>query len=154
MQIEYLMTVTIRVAGSLPIGPTGAGLRSIGIVGDGTFEGPRLRGSVVAPGADWVVIDDEGWGAIDVRLALVTDDGANIYMRYTGVLEPDPALTAALGGGPPTAFGDNYFVTQPRFECGAPAYRWLNRVVAIAEGRALTGGAEYRIYHCKPGEAS
>lgn len=151
MQLEPLLTIRIDLGDPIPIGKMGRGLRSIGVVAGGTFEGERLRGAVVPPGADWVVIDDEGKGAVDVRLALVTDDGSNIYMTYTGVLELNDAVNAALAGGAEMAYGDCYFVTQPRFETGAADYRWLNHVVAIAEGRAITGGVEYRVYHCRPG---
>jgi hypothetical protein len=35
---------------------------------------------------------------------------------------------------------------QPRFETGDPRYAWLNRVVAVAEGRVLPNAVEYRVY--------
>ena len=67
-------------------------------VASGTFEGERLKGTVLTPGADWVVIN-EGFGEVDVRLNLLCDDGARIYMYYTGVLEQNEAALEALSGG-------------------------------------------------------
>ena len=88
---------------------------------------------------------------MDVRLNLLCDDGARIYMRYTGVLEQNGAAQSALAGNGETSYGDHYFVTQPRFECGQAGYEWLNRTVAIAEGRLIKGEVEYRVFECQPG---
>ena len=148
MQIEPLMKIRIQIGTPIAIGDMGRGSRSIGVVAGGTFEGDQLCGRIVPPGADWVVVGSDGIGEIDVRLALTTDDDANIYVRYTGVLRLDEVL---LSGGE-TQFGDSYFVTQVRFETGAEKYAWLNQVVAIAEGRVIEGGVEYQVFHCKPGE--
>ncbi|MBL6754568.1 MAG: DUF3237 family protein, partial [Pseudomonadales bacterium] len=48
----------------------------------GAFSGERLSGSVAPGGADWVVLRDDGTLLIDVRLTLLTDDGAVIYLSY------------------------------------------------------------------------
>jgi hypothetical protein len=55
-------------------------------------------------------------------------------------------VLGALGKGEATDYGDTYFMTQPRFETGDPRYAWLNRVVAVAEGRVLPNAVEYRVY--------
>jgi hypothetical protein len=81
-----------------------------------------------------------------VRGTLETEDGARIYLQYFGVLVVNEAVIAALGGGRGSAFGDTYFMTQPRFETGDPRYAWLNAVVAVAEGRVLPDAVEYRVY--------
>ena len=108
MQLIELFTIRITLGDSAVIGKGPAGLRAIAEVSGGTFEGERLRGTVLTPGADWVVLDGP-YGEIDVRLNLLCDDGARIYMRYTGVLEQNEAATAALSGNGETNFGDNYF---------------------------------------------
>jgi hypothetical protein len=141
------MSIQIDVGKPIGIGDMGRGSRSIGVVTGGMFEGENLRGKVIPPGADWVVFGADNIGEIDVRIVLTTDDGANIYVSYTGVLQLDEAMRS----GRETQFGDTYFVTQVRFETGAKKYAWLNRVVAVAEGRAIRGGVEYQVYHCQPG---
>ncbi len=102
----------------------------------------------------WVLFDAQGMGRIDVRMVLQTDDGVNIYVQYLGVLELNAAMQSALAEGTETRFGDNYFMTQPRFETGDTRYAWLNDVVAVAEGRAIAGGVEYQIYACEAGATS
>ena len=91
------------------------GTRGIGVVTGGTFEGERLRGTVMTPGADWVLFDAQSMGHIDVRLVLQTDDGVNIYVQYLGVLELNAAMQSALAEGTETRFGDNYFYDPASF---------------------------------------
>lgn len=150
MQLIDLFTIRIALGDSSVIGNGPSGLRVIAEVSGGSFEGERLRGQVLTPGADWVLLGD-GYGEVDVRLNLLCDDGARVYMTYTGVLEQNEAAQQALAGSGETQYGDHYFVTQPRFECGSEGYEWLNRTVAIAEGRVMPGEVEYRVYECRPG---
>lgn len=147
MQLEHLFTIRAELGTSHSIGAAHGGIRAIAEVVGGSFEGERLRGEVLTPGADWAKVED-GHIELDVRLNLKTSDGAGIYMTYTGVLEQNDAIAKAMNEGNETHYGDNQFVTQPRFECGDERYAWLNRVVAIAEGRMLPSGVEYRIYAC------
>ena len=68
----------LQVIGKMPIG-----WRGIYPVNGGRFEGPKLRGKVLPDGADWVIRRADGATMIDVRLGLMTDDGAAIAMSYT-----------------------------------------------------------------------
>ena len=138
MKLEHLLTIRADLGTSHPIGQAHGGIRAIAEVTGGSFEGPRVRGTVLTPGADWARVED-GYVELDVRLNLKTEDGAGIYMTYTGVLEQNKAAIHALRERGETQFGDHQFVTQPRFECGDERYAWLNQVVAVAEGRLLSG---------------
>ncbi len=150
MKLEHLFTIRADLGTSYPIGAAHGGVRAIAEVTGGAFEGERLRGEVLTPGADWAKVED-GYIELDVRLNLKTDDGAGIYMTYTGILEQNTAAVGALSEAGETQYGDNHFLTQPRFECGDPRYSWLNQVVAIAEGRILPHAVEYRVYACQAG---
>ncbi len=153
MQLEPLMTLYASIGESMPVGDGGVGNRVVANVTGGHFEGPRLRGSVLQSGADWVIIDASGFGRIDVRLVLATDDGANVYVTYQGLLEYSDAVVRALGSGGSTEFGDTTLLTQIRFETGHPDYAWLNHTLAVAEGRLRPGGVEYRVYRLAAGDA-
>lgn len=131
------------VVGNVPLGQ-----RMISEVTGGSFEGDRLRGTLLGPAADWVLLGAGGIGHVDVRITLKTDDDALIYMQYVGKLVFNAAVGAALAQGKGTEFGDAYFMTQPRFETGNPDYAWLNSVVAVAEGRLVENGVEYRVFEC------
>jgi hypothetical protein len=146
MRLEHLVTYHAELKPPVVVGEGPFGTRMIFDVLGGTAEGPGLRGRLLASGGDWLLVDAGGTGHLDVRGTLETDDGARIYIQYRGVVEMNEAVRAALGGGEPTDYGDAYFMTQPRFETGDPRYAWLNRVVAVAEGRVLPGAVEYRVY--------
>lgn len=149
MKLQPLMTMKAGlrqpsdVVGNVPLGQ-----RVIAEVTGGSFEGERLKGSVMTPGADWIVVSNDGIGHIDVRLTLKTDDGALIYMQYLGKLVFNDKVAEATGQGKAMQLGDTYFMTQPRFETGSADYAWLNSIVAVAEGRVIEGGVEYKVFEC------
>ena len=131
------------VVGNVPLGQ-----RVIAEVTGGSFDGERIKGSVMTPGADWIVVSNDGIGHIDVRLTLKTDDGALIYMQYLGKLVFNDKVAEATEQGKDMQLGDTYFMTQPRFETGSADYAWLNSIVAVAEGRVIEGGVEYKVFEC------
>lgn len=151
MKLEPLMTLRATIGESMPVGDGGTGDRVVANVSGGSFEGPRLRGRVQASGADWVVNDPAGFGRIDVRIVLSTDDGANVYVSYQGLLEYNEPIRRALAERGETQFGDAVFLTQMRFETGHPDHAWLNHTLAVAEGRLLPGAVEYRVFALAPG---
>jgi len=151
MKLELLMEYHADLKPGVDVGPGPFGQRLIVDVTGGSFEGPKLRGRILASGGDWLLIRPEGFGRLDVRATLETDDGANIYLEYYGILEMSEGVNAALAGTGSTDYGEHYFMTQPRLETGDPRYAWLNTVVAVGEGRVLPGAVEYRVYHVVPG---
>ncbi len=154
MKLEFLMSYHVDLKPPVEVGTGPFGTRLIFDVSAGTAEGPRLKGNFLASGGDWLLVDAEGVGRLDVRGTLETHDGAKIYIYYHGVLEMNEQVTQALASGGSTDYGDTYFITQPRFETGDPRYQWLNRVMAVAEGRLLPNAVEYRVYQVtKEGES-
>jgi hypothetical protein len=146
MKLEYLLTYRAELKPPIEVGAGPFGTRSIFDVKGGTAEGPRLRGKLLPSGGDWLLMDADGVGHLDVRGALETDDGARIYIQYHGIVEMNEKVVSALAGGEETDFGDTYFMTSPRFETGDPRYQWVNRIVAVAEGRVLPNAVEYNVY--------
>ena len=47
-----------------------------------TFTGPRLKGTIIPPGGDWIVQRPDGSRILDVRLLLQTDDGQKLYVSW------------------------------------------------------------------------
>jgi len=146
MQLEYLMTYHADLKPPVDVGPGPTGARRIFDVIGGAFEGPRLRGTVLPSGGDWLLSTADGTGRLDVRATLATDDGAFIYVQYHGVLVMSPAGAAKYARGEATDYGDQYFMTAPRMETGDPRYAWVNSIACVAEGRVAPGRVEYRVY--------
>ena len=146
---ERLVDIHVDLEPAQKIGVTPAGARSIFIIAGGTFDGPHLRGTVHPGGGDWFVMRPDGAGELDVRMTLETDDGALIYLKYTGVLDVDPAVMARVFRSEDVPASEYYFRTQPRFETGSEKYVWLNKTVCVGSGIVAPGRVAYRIFAVK-----
>jgi hypothetical protein len=146
MKLEPLMTVHADLKPPVDIGMGPYGTRLVFDVTGGHFEGARLRGTLLSSGGDWQLLDAEGAGHLDVRITLETEDGARIYVQFYGVIVMNEHVNRALTQGGTTAYGDTYFMTQPRYETGDARYKWLNRVMAVAEGRVVPSAVEYQVF--------
>lgn len=147
--LEELCTLHATLKPPVDVGAVPSGQRQIFDVTGGWVRGPRITGQVLPSGADWILVGADGVGRLDVRALIETDDDARIYAQYHGVLIFNEAVISALGGGGEMDFGDTYFMTAPRFETGHPDYAWLNRIVAIGQGKVLPGAVEYRLFEVK-----
>ena len=148
MKLKPLLRYHADLKPPVDVGKGPYGTRQIFEVTGGSFEGERLKGTILTGGGDWILIDDRGVGHLDVRATFRTHDGAHIYLQYYGSLVINEKVQKALGAGGSTEYGDTSFFTAPRFETGDERYAWLNDVVAVAEGRVLPGAVEYRVYEC------
>jgi hypothetical protein len=66
----------------------------------------HITASSLHPGADWFHELSDGYGRIDVRMLMQTNDGAVIHVAYRGLVEPTDALSQAVQSLTPTAFTD------------------------------------------------
>ena len=115
MNSRPLMLLRLTTSPTEEVGATPHGTLSIFPVTGGSFEGERLRGKVLAGGGDWVTGKADDPLELDLRVTLETDDGALIYMTFTGLRDD----------------AHHYFRTLPRFETAAPKYAFLNRLLAV-----------------------
>ncbi|HIF09512.1 MAG TPA: DUF3237 domain-containing protein [Sneathiellales bacterium] len=146
MKLEHLFEFSVGVKKPAIAGATPTGQRMIADLTGGTFEGPKLKGTVRASGADWALVGSDGVIRVDVRAVLETDDGAVIYMPYRGRLVVNGAVGKVLSSGEGgTEYGDTYWITQVQFETGDERYTWLNSVMAVGEGKIAPDLATYRV---------
>jgi hypothetical protein len=131
----------LQAVGDMPLG-----WRGVYPVDGGRFEGPRLKGLVLPNGADWVVRRGDGATMLDVRLVLMTDDGAAIAMAYTGLLWVAEQAASRFRKGEPVDYAETYIRTTPRFETADPRYDWLNRVIAVANGGSPGSSPTYQVF--------
>src|SRR5262245_50735620 len=147
MDTRLLMILRVKVATPQNLGAVPLGTRRTAPLSGGSFEGPRLRGTVVAGGsADWQVLRSDAVLEMDLRVTLQTDDGALILMRSFGLRHGPPEIIAAIGRGETVDPAAYYFRTTPRFETAHPAYAFLNRIVAIASGDRRPEGSIYTVH--------
>ena len=118
MNARPLMILRLATGPVEQIGSTRRGSLSVFPVTGGSFEGDRLRGTVLAGGGDWVSAQPDKTFELDLRVTLQTDDDALIHMTFTGVRDD----------------ASHYFRTLPLFETGAAKYAFLNRLLAVGVG--------------------
>jgi hypothetical protein len=145
MTSRLLMRLQVVVASPQKLGAVPHGTRIIAPITSGTFEGPRLRGKVLAGGSDWTLLRSDAVLELDLRITLETDDGALISMTSFGLRHGPPEVLAALARGESVDPSTYYFRTAPRFETSAPPYAFLNRLIAIASGDRRATGPIYTI---------
>ena len=97
IKTEFVMEMRLAVATPLTaIGNTQYGDRRIARVTGGTFEGPRLSGTVRDGGGDWILNRTDGVTQLDVRLTMEATDGALIFMTYKGLRHGPADVMARL----------------------------------------------------------
>jgi Protein of unknown function (DUF3237) len=149
LRSEFLFNLALQVdPHPQPIGAVPLGTRRITVITAGRFEGPRLKGSVV-PGANaaWVIVRPDTALQLQARVTLRTEDGAWIYMHYPGLGYGTPEVMARINSGQPVGPDDYYFRIAPQFETAAPAYAWLNTIMAVGIGERTATGPVYDV-HC------
>ena len=146
IETEFLMSLYIEVGDSHILGDTPAGMRRVDLLGGGHFEGPRLRGSVLPGGSDLLLVRADGGVRTDVRLLLKTEDNATIVVTYRGSRHGSDEVMRRIAAGEEVPATDYYLRNAPFFETAAPAYGWLNRIVAVGLGERIPDGARYDIY--------
>jgi hypothetical protein len=129
---EFLFDLVLEKGPASDVGAQGT-KKVIVVVTGGSFEGPRLKGTIVGPSGDWIAARPDGSSTLDLRALLQTDDGQKISMTCRGLAytQPDGMLYARI---------------LPLFETGAAKYAWLNNVVAVGVYRPTSGKVAYRVY--------
>jgi len=146
LKTEYLFTITVTVDTLHDVGAMPAGTRHIDMLGGGHFEGPRLKGEVLPGGMDQKLFRSDGAMNPNVRLVLKTDDGALIYMHYTGVRYGTPEVMERIAAGETVDPSEYYLRNTPYFETASDKYDWLNRIVSVGVGRRMPDHAAYDIF--------
>jgi hypothetical protein len=146
LKSELLGEVSVDLEEPLNLGATPHGNRQIHYVKGGTFEGPKVKGEVLAGGGDWLLIRPDGAGELDVRATMRTDDGHLIYMYYRGIIHGPPEVIGRVLQGEAVDPSEYYFRTTPVFETASEKYGWLNRIVAVGVAKLAPNWVGYTVY--------
>ncbi len=136
LEYEFLCELTSTLEKPIKVGETPFGDREIYPVSGGTFEGPKLKGKVLANGGDWMLHLNAATSKLDVRATMETEDGEIIYSYYEGFIHKNDD-------------GSYYFRTNPIFQTGSKKYAWLNHTITVGVGKLIKGGVSYKIYAIK-----
>lgn len=118
--LEFVYEAIVSLESTMEVGRTPLGTRRrVPIIG-GSFAGPRIKGKVLAGGADWQLQRADNWTVIEADYMMQADDGALIHVRNVG-------LTNSKVPGAP----QRYLRTVPSFEAPEGPHEWLNRAIFV-----------------------
>jgi hypothetical protein len=145
-RLTFAFEVRATVGPPLEVGNVPHGRRRIVAITGGTFEGPGLRGKVLAGGADWQLIQPDGFSELDTRYTLETDKGQIIYVQNKGIRRAAPEVMKRLLAGESVDPQLVYFRTVPTFETSSPELQWLPRSVFIGIGERYPNDVRIRFW--------
>jgi hypothetical protein len=132
MRFEFLMSLAVDVGDLVSLGAVPAGERRVVAILGGSFEGPQLRGEILAGGADWQLARKDGVLELDARYVLKEQSGSLIQVVSQGYRHGPPDVLAALARGEEVDPAAYFFRTAMRFETGAADLAWLNKTMAFS----------------------
>lgn len=118
-ELEYVMQLKVTLGETYTAGTTQHGDRVVIPITGGTFEGPKLKGTIINGGADYQLGNKQlGRTELEAIYSIKTDDGVYIHVRNRGII----CMGQEADGKP--AF---YFRAAPQFETDVNSkYAWLN----------------------------
>jgi hypothetical protein len=121
-ELEFALQLKVTIGEAYGIDNTQHGRRTIIPITGGTFEGPRLKGTIINGGADYQ-LNTESRTELEAIYCIRTDDGINIHVRNKGII-----YNGKDAEGNPTF----YFRAAPQFEAPADSkYAWLNNALFV-----------------------
>jgi hypothetical protein len=121
-ELEFVLQLKVTIGEAYGIDNTQHGRRTIIPITGGTFEGPKLKGTIINGGADYQ-LNAENRTELEAIYCIKTDDGVNIHVRNKGII-----YNGKDAEGNPTF----YFRAAPTFEAPADSkYGWLNNALFV-----------------------
>jgi Protein of unknown function (DUF3237) len=145
-QLELIFEAKVTLDSAKELGFTTYGKRRIIPITGGTFEGPNIRGTVLAGGADWQTLRTDGTADLDTRYTLKTDDGTLIYIQNKGIRHAKPDVLARMAKGEKVNPSEYYMRTAATFEVAEGKYTWLTKCIVISVGARLSDHVLLRFY--------
>ena len=127
---EYFMTVYVPLDAPDAIDES---LVIYNVREGGWVKGPKIEGTLKAPGADWLQVLHDGTARMDVRATIETNDGALIYITYNGVIRHTEDSQTKEQRGEVLMGNEMYFVSAPTMRTSSEKYGWLNHVQCIGK---------------------
>ena len=116
-QLEFAMQLKVTIGEAFSCGETQHGERMVIPITGGTFEGPKLKGTIISGGADYQLVNTSlNRTELEAIYCIKTDDGVCIHIRNKGII------------------ADGYFKCAPQFEAPTDSkYAWLNNALFVCQ---------------------
>jgi len=115
LALEFAYDAVVTLGAGTPVGKTPYGVRNRIPITGGSFEGPRIRGTVLAGGMDWQLERPDQMLDVYADYMMQAEDGTLIHVINKGLISRDPKRP--------------YVRTTPSFEVPDGPHAWLNQSV-------------------------
>jgi hypothetical protein len=150
LSYEFAFEARVTVGKPLVVGNTSLGLRRVVPITGGRIEGAKLRGQVVAGGADFQFVRPDGVLSIEAKYTLQADDGTLITIANRGLRRGPPKVIERLSRGEPVAASEYYFRTVADFEAPTGSrHDWLNGSIFVGVAERQASLVIIRFYEIK-----
>jgi hypothetical protein len=136
LEAEFLYKITLFIDAPIDAGKSPFGTKIAYPIKGGTFDGPKMKGKVLAVGEDWLTKIDEKTNKLDVRIMLETEDMEIIACTYTGIVRINEDKSV-------------YWRITPTFQTNSIRYNWLNYTLAVGKCSFENGNVTYEVYALK-----
>ncbi|MBT0570544.1 DUF3237 domain-containing protein [Curvibacter sp. CHRR-16] len=136
-KLEWIYDAIVDIEPAQLLGDAPLGERRMVPISGGTFEGPGLKGTVLAGGADRQLVRKDGIVQLDALYEMKTHDGAVITVHNQVLVDNKPP-----GGGPRYAFS-HIKLTTP-----TGPYEWLNRKAYVGTLTSLRPQRQAVLIRC------
>jgi Protein of unknown function (DUF3237) len=144
--LTFAFELRAQVGAPMEIGQVPHGRRRIVEILGGTVKGPAFSAKVLPGGADWQLIQPDGFSELDTRYTLETEQGQRVYVQNAGIRHAAPDVMQKLLAGEIVDPKLVYFRTVPKFETSAPELQWLARSVFVGIGERFPTEVVVRFY--------
>lgn len=144
--LTFVFELRALVGDPVEIGQVPHGRRRIVPILGGTVKGPSFNATVVPGGADWQLIQPDGFSELDTRYTLKTERGELVYVQNLGIRHAAPDVMQKLLAGQVVDPKLVYFRTVPKFETSVPELQWLARSVFVGIGERFPTEVVVRFY--------
>ncbi|HEX4278257.1 MAG TPA: DUF3237 domain-containing protein [Bryobacteraceae bacterium] len=145
-ELLHVADFIVPVGEPIEIGRIAGNLRRMISIAEGEVSGPRLRGKVLAGGADYQIIRADGVTDLHARYVIETEERHLIYVENSGIRCGPVELMEKLWRGEPVDPALIYFRSTPRFETAAPGYEWMMRSLFLCSGARFPDRVEMRVF--------
>lgn len=144
---EFAFAAECKLADPVQFGETFEGPRRMIAILEGTFEGPAIKGTILATAAaDWQYTRADGVTQAEATYALKTDDDVIIQIENYGLRCGPDEVMKRLAAGENVDPGEYYFRTNPRFKAPVGKYDWLNKAIFIGTGARYANSIQLWFY--------
>ena len=145
-ELNLLLEIRATLDAPIVVGEVPEGTRRVVPVSGGTFEGPRLRGTLVPGGADWQYLRRDGVMIVEAQYLLRTDDDVIIQVNNRGMRHGPDDVMRRLGAGESVDPAEYYFRATPQLSVPVGRYDWLNRRIFLCSGARFAGAVVLWFY--------